>query len=194
MAAVSSTMLPLGTPAPEFALPDVNGSTVSLGQFDGAKAYLVMFICNHCPYVVHLRKDLAKLVEEYQANGVAAVAINSNDVDRYPADAPEKMKQLAEEAGFTFPYLFDESQDVARAFRAACTPDFFVFDSNRYLTYRGQYDESRPGNDVEVTGSDLRAALDATIDGDRIVDDVQKPSIGCSIKWKPGNEPDYFQT
>lgn len=192
MAAVQSTMLPLGTPAPEFALPDPGGQTVSLGQFDGASAYVVAFICNHCPYVLHIRKDFARLAEEYQQRGVALIAINSNDVEKYPDDSPEKMAAQVHEAGFTFPYLFDASQATAKAYRAACTPDFYVFDRDRYLRYRGQFDESRPGNGVSVTGSDLRAALDATLEGERILDDVQKPSIGCNIKWKPGNEPDYF--
>ncbi len=192
MVAVNSTMLPLGTLAPDFALPDTEGNVVSLGQFDGARAYLVMFICNHCPYVIHLRKDIARLASEYQEKGVAVIAISANDVDNYPADSPEKMKLEAADAGYTFPYLHDATQEVAKAYKAACTPDFFVFDQHRLLTYRGQFDDARPGNQVSVTGSDLRAALDSTLDGERIVDDVQKPSVGCNIKWKPGNEPEYF--
>lgn len=185
-------MLPLGTPAPEFTLPDTEGNLVSLGQFDGAQAYLIMFICNHCPYVIHLRKDIARLAKEYQERGVAVIAISSNDVENYPQDSPEKMKQEANDAGYTFPYLYDETQDVAKSYKAACTPDFYIFDQHRMLTYRGQFDDSRPGNQVSVSGSDLRAALDATLDGERIVDDVQKPSMGCNIKWKPGNAPEYF--
>jgi len=155
MTAVNSTMLPLGTQAPDFSLPDTEGNLVSLGQFDGAQAYLVMFI--------HLGR-------EYQEKGVAVVAINSNDVENYPADAPDKMKAEVMEAGYSFPYLYDATQEVAKRYRAACTPDFYVFDQHRMLTYRGQFDESRPGNQVPVTGSDLRAALDATLDGERIVD------------------------
>lgn len=192
MVAVNSTMLPLGTLAPDFSLPDTEGNLVSLGQFDGAQAYLVMFICNHCPYVLHLRKDIARLALEYQEKGVAVIGISANDVANYPADSPELMKQEAVDAGYTFPYLYDATQEVAKAYKAACTPDFFVFDQHRLLAYRGQFDDSRPGNQVSVTGSDLRAALDATLDGERIVDDVQKPSVGCNIKWKPGNEPEYF--
>lgn len=185
-------MLPLGTPAPEFSLPDPRGATVSLSQYDGSRAFLVMFICNHCPYVLHLRRDIARVGREYQERGVAVFSINSNDAEKYPADDPEKMKIEAEEAGYTFPYLYDESQAVAKAYRAACTPDFFVFDQHRLLAYRGQFDEARPGNQVSVTGSDLRTALDSVLDGERIIEDVQKPSVGCNIKWKPGNEPDYF--
>jgi len=192
MAEVNSTMLPLGTRAPDFALPDPDGNTVSLGQFDGASAYVIAFICNHCPYVFHIRRDFARLAQEYQDRGVAVIAINSNDTEKYPDDSAPNMKSQAFEAGYSFPYLIDESQAVAKAYRAACTPDFYVFDEDRYLCYRGQFDESRPGNGVSVTGSDLRAALDATLEGERILDDVQKPSVGCNIKWKPGNEPDYF--
>lgn len=187
-----STMLPLGTPAPDFSLPDTEGNRIALQQYDGAPAYLIMFICNHCPYVLHLRKDIARLAQEYQERGVAVFAINSNDAERYPADSPQKMREQAEEAGYTFPYLFDEDQSVAKAYRAACTPDFFVFDQHRLLAYRGQFDDARPGNMVEVTGSDLSAALDSVLDGERILEDVQKPSVGCNIKWKPGNTPDYF--
>lgn len=192
MVAVNSTMLPLGTAAPDFSLPDTEGQYISLGQFDGARAYLVIFMCNHCPYVIHLRKDIARLAGEYQEKGVAVIAINSNDVQNYPADSPQRMKIEAADAGYTFPYLWDATQEVAKRYKAACTPDFFVFDHHRLLAYRGQFDDSRPGNQVPVTGSDIRAALDATLDGERIVDDVQKPSIGCNIKWKPGNEPEYF--
>lgn len=192
MAAVNSTMLPLGTVAPHFLLPDTEGNTVTLDQFDGAPAYVVMFICNHCPYVLHLRKVVAQIAKEYQPQGVVFVAINSNDTDAYPADSFEKMKEQIAEAGYTFPYLFDETQAVAKAYRAACTPDFYVFNKNLQLTYRGRFDESRPGNRHPVTGSDLLTAIDATLDEESIPDDVQTPSIGCNIKWKPGNEPDYF--
>jgi peroxiredoxin len=193
MALTPSTMLlPLGTPAPDFRLPDTEGRLVSLSDFNGAPAYLVMFICNHCPYVKHIRSHLATLCREYQSKGVAIVGINANDVERYPEDSPERMKEEVRSAGYTFPYLFDASQEVAKAYRAACTPDFFLFDRERKLVYRGQYDDSRPGNGIPVTGRDLRAALDAVLAG-RLVPANQKPSIGCNIKWKPGNEPDYFK-
>lgn len=192
MVAVNSTMLPLGTKAPHFVLPDVDGNSVSLHQFDGARAFVVMFICNHCPYVLHLRKVIAAVADEYMARGVAFIAINSNDAEAYPADSPERMREQAEQAGYRFPYLFDESQAVAKAYRAACTPDFYVFDSKLLLTYRGCFDESTPGNGHPVSGLDLRTALDATLDGENIPDDVQKPSIGCNIKWKPDNAPAYF--
>lgn len=185
-------MLPLGTVAPDFLLPDTEGRMVSLSDFAGAPAYLVMFICNHCPYVKHIRSSLAALCREYQAKGVAIVGINSNDVERYPDDSPERMKEEVRSAGYTFPYLFDATQEVAKAYRAACTPDFFLFDRDRKLVYRGQYDDSRPGNGIPVTGRDLRAALDAVLAG-RPVPADQKPSVGCNIKWKPGNEPDYFK-
>ena len=188
MAQTLSTMPELGMNAPEFSLPDVNGETVSLRDFQSAPALLVMFICNHCPFVKHVRQELARLGADYQKKGAAVVAINSNDVVKHPDDSPAKMKEEAKAAGYTFPYLFDESQEVARDYRAACTPDFFVFDGNRRLAYRGQLDDSRPGNNVPVTGKDLRAALDAVIAG-KPVPGNQKPSIGCNIKWKPGNEP-----
>lgn len=190
MAVTPSTMLPLGTPAPDFALPDTRGRIVSLADFSDAKALVVLFICNHCPYVQHIRSGLARVARDYQPRGVAFVAINANDVARYPADSPEQMALEVERAGYVFPYLFDESQAVARAYRAACTPDIYVFDGARRLVYRGQFDGSRPGNDVPVTGSDLRAALDAVLAG-RPVPPDQRPSIGCNIKWKRGNEPDY---
>ncbi|MBZ5638283.1 MAG: thioredoxin family protein [Acidobacteriia bacterium] len=188
MAATPSTMLELGRRAADFSLPDTDGKTVSLSDFDGAKALLVMFICNHCPYVKHVQQELAALGREYGKRGAAVVAISSNDVAAYPDDAPDKMKIEKERAGYTFPYLFDESQDVAKAYQAACTPDFFVFDGGRKLVYRGQMDESRPGNGVPVTGKDLRAALDAVL-ASREVPADQKPSIGCNIKWRAGNEP-----
>jgi peroxiredoxin len=190
--AVQSTMLELGTQAPDFELPDaVSGRTVSLDDFADARALVVMFICNHCPYVRHVRGELAAIAREYQRSEVAFVAINSNDPERYPQDAPPAMREEAETVGYTFPYLFDESQEVAHAFRAACTPDLFVFDSARRLVYRGQLDDSRPGNDVPVTGRDLRAAIDAVLAG-RTISADQIASIGCNIKWKPGNEPSYF--
>jgi thiol-disulfide isomerase/thioredoxin len=193
-------MLPLGTPAPGFSLPDaVSGQAVSLDGFPGAKAFLIMFICNHCPYVKWVREALARLGEDYQARGVAVVAINSNDAEQYPDDSPARMQDEARLAGYTFPYLFDESQGVAKAYRAACTPDFYVFDDERKLVYRGQLDDSRPsgrskpipGAGLPVTGKDLRAALDATLAG-LPAPAEQKPSLGCNIKWKPGNEPEYF--
>lgn len=194
MALTPSTMLPLGTVAPDFQLPDANGKLVSLSDFKGAPATLVMFICNHCPYVIHIRDELAKVAREYQAKGVAVVAINSNDAQTYPADSPEKMKEEVARAGYTFPYLYDETQDVAKAYRAACTPDFFLFDKDLRLVYRGQFDDSRPrvANPPPVTGRDLRAALDAALEGRSIPEADQKPSMGCNIKWKPGNAPDYF--
>jgi peroxiredoxin len=192
MASVTSTMLPLGTKAPAFALPDTRGNTVSISDFENAQALLVVFMCNHCPYVKHVRESFMELVKEYQAKGVAVVGINSNDAETYPDDSPAHMARDAETYGYTFPYLYDESQEVARAYRAACTPDFFLFDGNRRLVYRGQMDSSRPGNDKALTGEDLRAALDALLAGAE-VGSQQKPSMGCSIKWKPGNEPEYFK-
>lgn len=185
-----STMLSLGTLAPDFKLPDINGKTVSLSDFRG-KPLLVMFICNHCPFVKHIRPELAKLGREYQSRGLAIVAINSNDVENYSEDSPIKMKDEVKLAGYTFPYLYDESQAVAKNYRAACTPDFYLFDANHKLVYRGQFDDSRPGNGIAATGKDLRAALDAILNG-KEVSQNQKPSIGCNIKWKSGNEPDYF--
>lgn len=191
MALTPSTMLPLGTIAPDFSLPDTQGKIVTLRDCSHAPALLVAFLCNHCPYVKHVRQGLAAMAREYQAKGVAVVGISANSVETHPADGPEKMREEAADAGYTFPYLFDETQHVAKAYRAACTPDFFVFDGNRKLVYRGQMDDSRPGNDKPVTGADLRAAMDAVLAG-RPVPGGQKPSIGCNIKWKPGNEPrDY---
>ena len=188
MAAVESQMLELGTPAPSFSLPDPDGMVHSLP--DNADAYLVMFICNHCPFVKHIREELARIGDEYGRRGVAIYAINSNDIAKYPADGPTEMKREAETWGYAFPYLLDESQSVAKAFRAACTPDFFVFAADKRLVYRGQLDDSRPSNDKPVDGRDLRAALDAVLAGTP-VNAAQVPSIGCNIKWKPGNEPDY---
>ena len=183
-------MLALGTPAPAFKLPDPDGKTVSLSDFRG-KPVLVMFICNHCPFVKHIRAELAKLGRDYQARGVGIVAISANDVANYPDDGPAKMKAEAKSAGYVFPYLYDESQAVAKAYRAACTPDFYLFDTEHRLVYRGQLDDSRPSNALPVTGKDLRAALDAVLSGKPVLPD-QKPSVGCNIKWKTGEEPDYF--
>ncbi|CAF0703753.1 thioredoxin family protein [Candidatus Methylacidithermus pantelleriae] len=191
MAATRSLMLPLGTPCPDFALPDPSGKIVRRDDFQGAPALLVMFLCNHCPYVKHIRHHLAEFCRNYQKRGVAIVGINSNDPQRYPEDSPERMAEEIKLVGYPFPYLFDESQEVAKAFRAACTPDFFLFDQDRKLVYRGQYDDSRPGNGIPVTGHDLARAIDALLEGRPIPQD-QKPSLGCSIKWKPGNEPDYL--
>jgi peroxiredoxin len=184
-------MLPLGTRAPDFRLPDTSGKVVSLSDFSAASALLVVFMCNHCPYVIHLRPALAQLGRDYLPRGVAMVGINANDVDHYPADSPARMAEEARSAGYTFPYLYDATQAVAKAYRAACTPDFFLFDREQRLVYRGQFDDSRPGNSIPVTGRDLRAALDAVLAG-RPAGSAQKPSIGCNIKWKPGNEPEYF--
>ncbi len=191
MVMTASTMLPLGSQAPDFSLPNVDGTTVSLADFDGKPGLLVMFICNHCPFVVHLREALAQFAREYQEKGLAVVAISSNDIESYPQDGPEAMKQEAEAQGYTFPYLLDETQEVAKAYHAACTPDFFLFDADRKLVYRGQFDDSRPESGIPVTGADLRAACDAVL-ARQPVPSEQKPSIGCNIKWKAGSEPDYF--
>lgn len=189
MVATPSTMLPLGTKAPAFALRDTDGTVVSLDDMRGAPATLVMFICNHCPYVIHVRSEIARIGRDYGARGVAVVAINSNDADTYPADAPARMAIEKAEAGYTFPYLHDETQDVAKAYRAACTPDFYVFDADLALMYRGRLDASRPSNDVSVDGADLREALDAVLDG-RAPGPDQRPSLGCNIKWR--ENPAYF--
>ena len=193
MVAVASTMkLSLGSRAPNFALADPAGRIHTLADFDSAPALLVVFMCNHCPHVKHVAEELAKLAREYQERGVAVVGINSNDFEHYPDDSPEKMAEEIRQRGYTFPYLTDERQDVAKAYRAACTPDFYVFDKEQRLVYRGQMDDSRPSNHVPVTGKDLRAALDAVLAG-QPVPEHQRPSLGCNIKWKPGKEPDYFQ-
>ena len=191
MVKTASTMLDLGTAAPDFSLPDAEGRTFSLSDFADAEALLVIFMCNHCPFVKHVAAGLADLAREYQQRGVAVVGINSNDVESFPDDAPQKMAEEVTHRGYTFPYLYDETQEVAHAYRAACTPDFYVFDRNRALVYRGQMDSSRPDSGIEVTGEDLRAALDAVLAG-RPVPEEQRPSIGCNIKWKEGNEPEYF--
>jgi len=191
MVAVNSTMLPLGTKAPDFRLPDLTGKTVSLSEFKGAPALVVVFMCNHCPYVKHIRAGLAQLARDYMPRGVGIVGINSNDVKNYPADSPAKMAEEARAAGYIFPYLYDETQEIAKAYRAACTPDIYLFGRDQRLVYRGQLDDSRPGSNVPVTGKDLRAAIDAVLAG-KPVSPNQKASIGCNIKWKPGNEPKYF--
>ena len=192
MSEVPSTMLALGTRAPDFSLPEpASGRRVTLGDFADAPGLLVVVLSNHCPFVKHIADELAVFAREYQERGLAIVAINANDVEKYPADSPEKMAEEVRRRGYPFPYLFDESQDVAKAYQAACTPDFFLFDADRRLVYRGQFDASRPRNDTPVTGTDLKAAVDAVLAGKPPPED-QRPSMGCNIKWKPGNEPDYY--
>ncbi len=191
MVKTASTMLPLGAEAPDFSLPNVDGTTVSLANSRDAPALLVMFICNHCPFVKHIAAELASLGRDYGERGVAVIGISSNDVENYADDSPEKMRQEAEQQGYTFPYLYDETQEVAKAYRAACTPDFFLFDADRRLVYRGQLDPSRPGSGIPVTGEDLRAALDAVPAGNPVAAE-QRASIGCNIKWNAGNAPGYF--
>lgn len=184
MAATPSVMLPLGTKAPSFTLPDtVSGQTISLSEQQSDKANMIMFICNHCPFVKHVNAQLVQLANDYQPKGVSFIAISANDVENYPADAPDKMKETAQSLGYPFPYLYDETQAVAKAYQAACTPDFYIFDGDLKLAYRGQLDDSRPGNDMPVTGQDIRRALDALLAGQQPPAE-QKPSIGCNIKWK----------
>lgn len=190
MVKTASTMLSLGTIAPDFSLPNVDGRQVSRGEFTG-KPLVVIFMCNHCPFVVHIREALQKFAVEYEARGLSVVGISSNDEIAYPQDGPQKMKEEAAAAGYTFPYLFDSTQEVAKAYRAACTPDIFLFDRDHELVYRGQFDSSRPGNGVPVSGADLRAACDAVLAGKEVPAD-QRPGIGCNIKWRAGNEPEYF--
>jgi thiol-disulfide isomerase/thioredoxin len=190
MAETPSTMLALGTELPPFSLPDLDGNAVSDGDLANAEALVVAFICPHCPYVRHVRQAFVRVAKDYQPRHVAFVAINSNDATAFPEDDPAGMNHEASTAGFTFPYLYDESQQVAKAFRAACTPDFFVFDRHRRLAYRGQFDGSRPGSAVPATGADLCAALDALIAGQPVAA-AQRPSVGCNIKWKRGNAPAY---
>ena len=192
MVAVNSTMLELGTSAPDFQLLDTEGNTVCLKDFESAPVLVVMFICNHCPFVLHMRDALANLTKKYTKQSVQFVGINSNDVEKYPADSPEKMAEEKKAMGYPFPYLYDETQSVAKAYRAACTPDFFVFDNNQKLTYRGQFDSTRPGSNEPAIGEDLQHAIEATLKGESIAEESQKPSIGCNIKWKAGNAPDYF--
>lgn len=191
MARTPSTMADLGVPANHFNLPDaVSGETVSLADFADKKALLVMFICAHCPFVKLIEEELGRIGRDYQDKGLGVVAIMPNDVANYPDDAPEKLKEQAERCGFTFPYLYDETQEIAKLYRAACTPDFFLYDDSRLLAYRGQLDDARPGGNETVTGTDLRAAIDAVLAGEKPSED-QQPSIGCNIKWKSGNEPEY---
>ncbi len=191
MARTASTMLPLCTKAPDFQLPDVvSGKTISLDTFAGKQGLLIMFICRHCPFVKHIQNELAQIGKDYANTEIGIVAISTNDASKYPDDAPDKLKEMATELGFTFPFCYDESQATAKAYTAACTPDFFLFDGTQQLVYRGQLDDSRPGNAQPVTGKDLRAAIDAVLSNQTINPD-QKPSIGCNIKWKPGNEPEY---
>ena len=193
MALTPSTMLALGTPAPNFSLPDVvSGKTISLDTFKGKKALLVMFICQHCPYVQHVKDELAKLGKDYASKDVGIVAVSANDAEKYPDDSPSALKKMTQTLGFTFPFVYDETQATAKAYTAACTPDFFLFDANCKLVYRGQLDDSRPGNGKPVTGRDLRAAIDAVLAGKPVNPD-QRASIGCNIKWKPANEPAYFR-
>ena len=192
MTLTPSTMLALGTPAPDFALPDITGRKVSLrNAADNAQATVIVFMCNHCPYVKHLKTELSRFARTYQARGVTIIGINSNDVATHPEDGSAQMARDSETFGYVFPYLFDADQSVAKAYHAACTPDFYVFDVNLVLAYRGQFDDSRPGNNKTVNGSDLSAAVDALL-YQRPIPSEQTPSIGCNIKWRPGNEPDYF--
>ena len=184
MVATPSKMLELGTLAPAFTLPDtISGQTMSLNELKSDQATVVMFICNHCPFVKHVNAQLVQLAKDYQPKGITFIAISSNDVENYPEDSPEKMKKYAQKLGYPFPYLYDESQDVAKAYRAACTPDFYIFDGNLKLAYRGQLDDSRPKSDIPVNGADIRAALDNILAG-QPVSANQKPSLGCNIKWK----------
>lgn len=191
MARTESTMLELGTQAPDFSLPEpVSGKQINLSDYS-QQPLLVVFSCNHCPFVLHILHKFAECAADYQARGVSVVMINANDVDNYEADSPKKMVELVDQVGLNFPYLYDESQQVAMSYRAACTPDFFLFDQSHQLFYRGQFDDARPGNEVAVTGSDLTAAIDALLQG-KPAPQPQIPSLGCNIKWKAGNEPDYF--
>ncbi len=192
MAAAESTMVTLGTRAPSFILKSVTGGNVNLVNYaSDSKGIVILFICNHCPYVKHLNTKLVEIANEYIQKGIGFIAISSNDIEKYPQDAPEEMKKVAQDEEYPFPYVFDETQEVAKLYEAACTPDIYVYDEKLSLVYRGQFDESRPGNGIEVTGSDLRRALNNLIDGNDPLEN-QIPSIGCNIKWKPGNEPHYF--
>ena len=191
MAKVNSTMLPLGTQAPSFSLYDPEGNLFTLDHSSKSNAFLVMFICNHCPFVHHIRKELARLANDYLKRDVSIIAINSNDYETHPGDSPEKMKDEIMEWGYNFPYLVDEDQSVAIAYQASCTPDFFLFDNQQQLVYRGQLDGGRPSNDIPVNGRDIRAALDTLLAGDDVSEE-QVPSVGCNIKWKPNNSPEWF--
>ncbi|MGL5940672.1 MAG: thioredoxin family protein [Waterburya sp.] len=192
MVKTASTMLPLGTAAPKFQLPNVvSNQTISLATFADRQALLLIFLCQHCPFVKHVQQELARIGQDYSQQSLGIVAISANDIANYPDDAPEKLKQMAEDLNFNFPVCYDESQEVSKAYTAACTPDFFLFDADRKLAYRGQLDDSRPSNNIPVTAKDLRRAIDTVLQG-KTVDFEQKPSIGCNIKWKPGNEPGYF--
>lgn len=194
MTLTPSTMLALGTEAPFFSLTDVvSGKTVTLDSFKDQKALLVMFICSHCPYVKHVKEEIVRLGKDYISKDIGIIAISSNDIDTYPEDAPDKLKQMVDELQLNFPLCCDETQNVAKAYTAACTPDFFLFDKERKLVYRGQLDDSRPGNIIPVTGKDIRTAIDALL-ADQEVDKNQRPSTGCNIKWKQGNEPFYFKS
>jgi peroxiredoxin len=184
-------MLALGTAAPDFSLLDINGKTVSLSDFRGKKGLVVIFMCNHCPYVKHVAPELVRVVKDYADQGIAFVGISSNDAEAYPDDSPAAMKLEAAKHGYTFPYLYDADQSIAKAYRAACTPDFFIFDANQRLVYRGQLDDSRPKTDRPLTGKDIREALESLLAG-KPISEQQKPSIGCNIKWRPNMEPDYF--
>lgn len=192
MSLTPSTMLALGTTAPNFTLspPDGTGYTLAKQQID--KGLLVIFMCNHCPYVIHIRPKLVEAIKNYQKLGIEVVAVNSNDFTQYPDDNPSKMLETAQEFNFTFPYLVDEDQSIAKAYQAACTPDFFLFNGDKQLVYRGQFDAARPGNNEPITGKDLNDAVDQVIAGKNIAEDRQRPSMGCNIKWKAGNEPSYF--
>jgi peroxiredoxin len=193
MVLTPSTMLSLGTPMPGFVLPDLDGTPISPDEYRDAPALLIAFICRHCPFVTHIRQGFSAFVREYQPRGLAVIGINSNDIAEFPEDGPAGMKEEAASASYTFPYLFDETQEVAKIFRAACTPDLYLFDKDRRLVYRGRFDESRPRTNppMPVTGRDIRAAVDALLSGSPVPQD-QKGSVGCNIKWKPGNAPDYF--
>ena len=192
MVLTPSTMLSLGTQAPDFRLPDVvSDQIISLANFEDKTALLLMFICCHCPFVKHIQQEIAKLGQDYQDQSLGIIAISANDISKYPDDSPENIKLMAQKLGFNFPFCYDETQEVAKSYTAACTPDFFLFNNLRKLVYRGQFDDSRPSNQIPVTATDLRQAIDYVL-ADKLIDFAQKPSIGCNIKWKPGNEPDYF--
>ncbi|MDJ0903238.1 MAG: thioredoxin family protein [Xenococcus sp. MO_188.B8] len=192
MVLTPSTMLSLGTQAPDFRLPDVvSGKIISLANFEDKTALLLMFICCHCPFVKHIQQEIAKLGQDYQDKSLGIIAISANDISKYPDDSPENIKLMAQKLGLNFPFCYDETQEIAKSYTAACTPDFFLFNKLRKLVYRGQFDDSRPSNQIPVTATDLRQAIDYVL-ADKLIDFAQKPSIGCNIKWKPGNEPDYF--